>query len=79
MKKICLILSAISFILCALVDFGKSALETYFRILLMNGKIGNFSSSHYDVDTRICQTILLAVGVICLVVFVVPFFTKDKK
>lgn len=78
MNKIFPILSAISFILYALVDFGKNVLETYFHILLMNG-IGNFSSNDYFVDAQTCQTTLLAVGVICLIAFCASIFTKDKK
>lgn len=78
MKKLFSILSAISFILYALVDFCKNALETYLHIQLMNGK-GSFSSRDYLVDAGMCQTVLLAVGVICLVAFVASFFVKDKK
>lgn len=78
MKKLFSILSAISFVIYALVDFGKNALETYFHVLLMNGK-GNFTSSDYLIDAGKCQTVLLAVGIICLAGFVVSFFVKDKK
>ena len=78
MNKLFSILSAISFILYALVDFCKNALETYLHIQLMNGK-GRFSSSDYLVDAGICQTVLLAVGVICFVAFVASLFVKDKK
>lgn len=78
MKKSFAILSAISFMLYALVDFGKNALETHFHVQLMTGK-GSFSSSDYFVDAGICQTVLLAVGVICLVAFIASFFAKEKK
>lgn len=78
MKKLFPILSIISFILYALVDFAKNALETYCHVLLKNG-IGNFSSEDYFVDAQTCQTVLLAVGIICLVIFVASFFVKDKK
>ena len=78
MKKLFSILSAISFMLYALVDFGKNALETYLHIQLMNGK-GSFSSRDYLVYAGMCQTVLLAVGMICLVAFVASFFVKDKK
>ena len=78
MKKLFSILSAISFMLYALVDFGKNALETYLHIQLMNGK-GSFSSRDYLVDAGMCQAVLLAVGMICLVAFVASFFVKDKK
>lgn len=64
--------------LYALVDFGKNALETYFHIQLMNA-MRNFSSGDYFVDAGMCQAVLLAVGVICLVAFVASFFVKDKK
>ena len=78
MKKLFSILSAISCILYSLVDFCKNALETYLHIQLMNGK-GSFSSRDYLVDAGMCQTVLLAVGVICLVAFVASFFVKNKK
>ena len=78
MKKLFPVLSAISFMLYALVDFGKNLLETYFRIQLKNG-CGNFSSGDYFIDAHTCQTVLLAVGVICLVAFVASFFVKGKK
>lgn len=78
MKKLFPVLSAISFMLYALVDFGKNALETYLHIQLMNGK-GSFSSSDYLVDAGMCKTVLLSVGVIFLVAFVASFFVKDKK
>lgn len=78
MKKLLPILSFISFILYALVDFIKNALETYFRVQLMNG-IGNFSNQVYLIDTHICQTILLSVGIISLIVFVAPFLAKKLR
>lgn len=73
MKKLFAILSAISFMLFALVDFCKNVLEIYLHIQLMNGK-GSFSSSDYLVDAGICQTVLLVIGITCLVAFVVAFF-----
>ena len=78
MKKLFTILSAISFMLYALVDFAKNALEAYCHFLLKNG-IGNFSSEDYFVDAQTCQTVLLTVGIVCLVAFVVTFFAKEKK
>ena len=78
MKKLFTILSAISFMLYALVDFAKNALETYCHVLLKNG-IGNFSSEDYFVDAQTCQIVLLTVGVACLVAFVASFFAKEKK
>ena len=78
MKKSFPILSAISFILYALVDFAKNSLETYCHVLLKIG-IGNFSSEDYFVDACMCQTILLAVGVVCIVAFIASFFVKEKK
>jgi hypothetical protein len=44
----------------------------------MNG-IGSFLSEDYFVDAGMCQTVLLAVGIVCLVAFVVSFFVKEKK
>lgn len=75
MKKLFSILSAISFILFALVDFRKNVLETNFHIQLMNSK-GSFSSSDYLVDAGICQTVLLVIGITCLVGFVVSLFVE---
>ena len=75
MKKLFSILSAISFILFALVDFCKNVLETNFHIQLMNSK-GNFSSSDYLVDAGICQIVLLVIGITCLVGFVVSLFVE---
>lgn len=75
MKKLFSILSAISFILFALVDFCKNVLETNFHIQLMNSK-GSFSSSDYLVDAGICQTVLLVIGITCLVGFVVSLFVE---
>ena len=78
MKKVFAILSALSFMLYALVDFGKNVLETHFRVLLMLGE-RSFSSGDYFVYAGKCQTVLMAVGVICLVAFAVSFFVKEKK
>lgn len=78
MKKVFAVLSVVSFMLFALVDFSKNALETYFHILLMNGKV-DFAGNDYLVDAQMCQTVLLAVGVICLIAFVVSFFVKDTR
>ena len=75
MKKLFSILSAISFILFALVDFCKNVLETNFHIQLMNSK-GSISSSDYLVDAGICQTVLLVIGITCLVGFVVSLFVE---
>lgn len=73
MQKLLIILSVISFILFALVNFCKNLFETYFHIQLMNGT-GGFSSSDYLVDVGICQTVLLVIGITCLVALVVAFF-----
>lgn len=73
MKKLFIILSVISFILLALVDFCKNVLEAHFHIQLMNCE-GSFSSSDYLVDAGICQTVLLVIGIACLVAFVVSIF-----
>ena len=75
MKKLFSILSALSFILFALVDFCKNVLETNFHIQLMNSK-GSFSSSDYLVDAGICQIVLLVIGITCLVGFVVSLFVE---
>lgn len=75
MKRLFSILSALSFILFALVDFCKNVLETNFHIQLMNSK-GSFSSSDYLVDAGICQIVLLVIGITCLVGFVVSLFVE---
>lgn len=79
MKKLFTILSAISFMLFALVDFGKNVLETHFHIQLMNGKIGNFSSEHYFIDAGICQTILIVLAVVCLIIAIAETLRDKKK
>lgn len=77
MKKTYLVLSVMSFIAYALVDFCKNALETHFHIQLMNGN-GNFASSDYMVDTQICQVVLLSVGIVLLGLFIFSFFVKKS-
>ena len=64
--------------LYGLVNFSKNVLETHFRALLMLGE-RSFSSGDYFVYAGKCQTVLMAVGIICLVAFVVSFFAKEKK
>ena len=49
MKKVFAVLSAISFMLFALVNFCKKALETHFQIQLLNGKV-NCAGSDYLID-----------------------------
>ena len=78
MKKLFAILSAISFMLFALVDFGKNVLETYFHIQLMNG-IGSFYSEDYFVEAGMCQTILIVLAVACLVLAIVETLREKKK
>lgn len=78
MKKVFAVLSAISFMLLALVSFGKNALETHFHIQLINGKV-NFAGSDYLVDVQMCQTVLLIIGIVCFALFVASFFVKEKK
>ena len=80
MKKTFSVLSVISFMLFALVDFCKNALETYFHIQLMNGK-GNFAGIDYLVDAQMCETVLLAIGVVCFALFIVSIFVmkSDSK
>ena len=78
MKKLFAILSAISFMLYALVDFTKNVLETYFYVLLKNG-VGNFSTPDYFINAGMCKTVLSAVGIVCLAAFVVTLFAKGKK
>ena len=78
MKKLFTILSAVSFILFALVDFGKNVLETYFHIQLMNG-IGNFSNKDYFVDSRMCQAVLIILAIVCLVIAIAEIIREKKK
>jgi hypothetical protein len=79
MKKLFTILSAISLMLFALVDFGKNVLETHFYIQLMNGKIGNFSSEDYFVDAGMCQTVLIILAVVCFIIAIVETLREKKK
>lgn len=78
MKKLFTILSAVSFMLFALVDFGKNVLETYFHIQLMNG-IGNFSNKDYFVDSRMCQAVLIILAIVCLVIAIAEIIREKKK
>jgi len=78
MKKLFTILSAVSFMLFALVDFGKNVLETYFHIHLMNG-IGNFSNKDYFVDSRMCQAVLIILAIVCLVIAITEILREKKK
>ena len=78
MKKVYVILSAISFILYALVDFAKGILETHFYIQLMNGKVGNFSCGDYFVNAGMCQLVLFGLAIVCLVLAVAETM-KDRK
>lgn len=77
MKKIFAMLSFLSFILYALVDFGKNVLETYFHIQLMTGNISGFTSKDYFVDAGMCQTILIVLAVSCLVLAIAETW-KDR-
>ena len=78
MKKLFTILSAVSFMLFALVDFGKNVLETYFHIQLMNG-LGNFSNKDYFVDSRMCQAVLIILAIVCLVIAITEILREKKK
>ena len=78
MKKLFTILSAVSFMLFALVDFCKNVLETYFHIQLMNG-IGNFSNKDYFVDSRMCQAVLIILAIVCLVIAIAEIIREKKK
>ena len=64
MKKLFSILSAISFMLYALVDFGKNALETYLHIHINFGdEDGNVRGGHL-VASRISATCEIILSVI---------------
>lgn len=78
MKKVFAVLSVISFMLFAVVDFGKNAFEAYLHIQLINGK-GNFAGSDYLVDAQMCQTLLLVIGIVCIVMFIVSFFVEKRS
>lgn len=77
MKKMLTVLSVISLFLFALVNFGKHSLETYLSVQLMINH--NHGSSAYIVDTRICQIVLIAVAVVCLVAAIVETLKEKKK
>ena len=76
MKKLFTILSAISFMLFALVSFGKNALEAYLSVQLMVNN--HYGSSAYVVNTQVCQTVLIVLAIVCLVI-VIAETLRDKK
>lgn len=76
MKKVFMALSVISLCLFALVDFGKNALEAYLSVQLMVNN--NFGSSAYIVNAQMCQIILIALSIICLVMAIIDAL-KDRK
>ncbi len=43
----------------------------------MNGK-GNFAGIDYLVDAQMCETVLLAIGVVCFALFIVSIFVKKS-
>lgn len=77
MKKVFAILSVISLLLFALVDFSKNALEAYLSVQLMINN--NFGSSAYVVSTQMCQIVLIAVAVVCLVIAIAETLREKKK
>ena len=77
MKKLFTILSAISFMLFALVSFSKNALEAYLSVQLMINH--NHGSSAYLVNAQVCQTVLIVLAVVCLVIAIVETLRDKKK
>lgn len=73
MKKTFSVLSVISFMLYALVDFGKNVIETYLHVELINGMV-SFAESDYLIDTQRCQSVLMIIGIVCFILFVISFF-----
>lgn len=76
------VLSIISLMLYAIVDFFKNALEAVLQVKLI-AEAANYSSNDWGVNAEPCQHILLILAVICLVAFVVEIIidllSKHKK
>ena len=76
------VLSIISLMLYAIVDFCKNALETVLQVRLI-AEAGSYSSDDWAVNAGPCQRILLILSAICLTAFVVgiviDIFSKHKK
>ena len=62
LKNMLAVLSAISLILYAVVDFLKNVFEAAFRVRLITEKV-NYSSSDWMVGTETCQHILLGTSI----------------
>ena len=77
MKKLFTILSAISFMLFALVSFSKNALEAYLSVQLIVNK--NYGNSAYLINTQVCQTVLVVLAVVCLIFAIVETLREKKK
>lgn len=76
------VLSIISLMLYAIVDFCKNSLETALQVRLIT-EAANFSSDDWVVNAEPCQRILLILAAICLTAFVVgiiiDLLSKRKK
>lgn len=64
------ILSIISLMLYAIVDFCKNALETALHVKLIAEAV-NYSSDDVVINAEPCQRVLLILAAICLTAFVV--------
>lgn len=76
------VLSIISLMLYAIVDFCQNSLETALQVKLI-AEAGNYSSDDFVVNAEPCQRILLILAAICLTAFVVgiiiDLLSKHKK
>lgn len=76
------VLSIVSLILYAIVDFCKNSLETALQVKLIAAAV-NYSSDDWVVNAEPCQHILLILAAICLTAFVVgiiiDLLSKHRK
>lgn len=76
-KMIALILAYVSLLFFTLMRFGKNAVEAYLSVQLI---INNHPvSSAVVVRTRVCETVLIVLAVICLVIAIVETLREKKK
>ncbi len=64
------VLSIISLMLYAIVDFCKNSLEAALHVKLIAEAV-NYSSGDWVVNAELCQRVLLILAAICFIAFVV--------
>lgn len=76
-KMIALILAYVSLLFFTLMRFGKNAVEAYLSVQLI---INNHPvSSAVVVRSRVYETVLIVLAVICLVIAIVETLREKKK